>query len=64
MCVACREFIKQKLTFQEFKSALWETTREDETHLEELERLLYETRENPDRVRQALSQGAGQPQTD
>ena len=33
MCIACAEFIKGTLKFDEFKRALRETTREDSDHL-------------------------------
>jgi hypothetical protein len=37
MCVACIEFIKGTLTTQEFKSALRESTRDDQNHFNEVE---------------------------
>lgn len=54
MCVACLEFIKNTLTFKEFKGALWEVTREDEEHLREVEELIRRHPEDVDRIRQNL----------
>ena len=54
MCVACAEFIKGTLTFKEFNSALRETTREDEAHLGEVERVLQGLGNDTDLARQKL----------
>jgi hypothetical protein len=40
MCVACIEYMKDKLTVEEFKSALHETTTEDQRHFKEMEELI------------------------
>jgi hypothetical protein len=54
MCIACSEFIKQTLSLKEFKSALWEVTREDEEHLLEIERILHSGAIDPEIVREKL----------
>ena len=40
MCVACIEFIKGTLNVSEFKSALRETTQNDERHLSEVSEVI------------------------
>jgi len=40
MCVACIEYMKDKMTVDELKSALVETTIEDQAHLREMEELI------------------------
>ena len=54
MCVACIEFVKQTLNVKEFKSALWEVTRENEAHLTEVERLIQVTGGDPEKLREKL----------
>ena len=64
MCVACKEFIKDRLTFSEFKNALWEMTREDEGHLAEIEALLRKPGASPDLLRQKLAEKTAGPSRD
>jgi hypothetical protein len=54
MCIACAEFIKDKLTFKEYQSALWEMTREDEEHLLQLERIFWQARGDQEKIREQL----------
>lgn len=56
MCIACREFIKNTLTLKEYKSALWEVAREDEDHLDELERLFKSAGNDPEKLREKLNE--------
>jgi rubrerythrin len=56
MCIACREFIKNTLTLKEYKSALWEVARENEEHLDELEKLFKIVGNDPEKLREKLSQ--------
>lgn len=56
MCIACREFIKNTLTLKEYKSALWEVAREDEEHLDELERLFKSAGNDPEKLREKLNE--------
>ncbi len=54
MCIACIEFIKAKLTLKEFRAALGETTRDDQTHLEEVSELLQQDATDPLDLRKSL----------
>lgn len=54
MCIACIEYTKQKLTMGEFKSALRETTSEDENHMKEVNRLIQQYGNDPDELRKQL----------
>lgn len=54
MCVACIEYLKDRLTEGEFKSALKETTIEDPRHLAEIERIFRENQGNSDAIKRAL----------
>jgi rubrerythrin len=56
MCIACREFIKNTLTLKEYKSALWEVARENEEHLDELEKLFKSAGNDPEKLREKLNQ--------
>ena len=42
MCIACTEFLKGSLKWDEFQRALSETTRDDPEHLAEVNRALGE----------------------
>ena len=53
MCVACIEYTKNKMTTNELKSALRETTRSDSGHQAEVEKLIREN-ENPDDLKDKL----------
>ena len=61
MCVACIEFIKGTLTPKEFRSALKETTRDDESHLREVERTLGRDDSDADTLRQKLRESRAKP---
>ncbi len=54
MCVACLEYTRDKLTANEFKSALREMTVEDQRHLQEVERLFREYGQKPDELKKKL----------
>jgi hypothetical protein len=54
MCAACIEYTKDRLTTQEFKSALRETTMEDRRHLAEVERLVREHAGSPEDLKKKL----------
>jgi hypothetical protein len=54
VCAACVEYTKDRLTTNEFKSALAETTREDRDHREEVERIIQENSEKPDELKQKI----------
>lgn len=54
MCIACIEYTKQKLTVGEFKSALRETTAEDEKHRKEVAKLLEQYSSDPDELKKQL----------
>lgn len=54
MCVACIEYIKDKLTEKEFKSALVEMTMEDQAHLNAVNRIFQEKAGKPDELKKAL----------
>ncbi len=47
MCAACIEYTKDKLTTNEFKAALRETTAENPAHLRDVERVLRENASRP-----------------
>ncbi len=55
MCVACTEFIKGRLTFREFNSALRETTMEDSAHLLEVERALQAAKNDAEEAKRKLA---------
>jgi hypothetical protein len=54
MCIACTEWIKDRLTLKEFRSALRETTRDDQRHFEEVDQVLAETGEDSNLAKEAL----------
>lgn len=54
MCVACIEYMKDKLTDGEFKSALKETTIEDPKHLAEVEKILRDNSGRPADIKREL----------
>lgn len=54
MCMACIEYTKDKLTSAEFKSALKEVSREDADHVREVERILQEFANDPERLKKEL----------
>jgi len=54
MCVACIEYVKDKLTDREFQSALRETTVEDAQHLREVEKIFQESAGKPDEIKKKL----------
>lgn len=54
MCAACIEYTKDKLTIQEFKSALKETTMDDRTHREQVEKLIENYGDDPDALKNIL----------
>ena len=55
MCVACVEFIKNKLNAKEFKSALREVARNDEAHLTEVEQVLQANPQDQDEARKKIA---------
>jgi hypothetical protein len=54
MCIACIEFIKDRLTLKEFRAALSETTRDDQAHLNEVSELIRQDASNPQELRKSL----------
>jgi hypothetical protein len=54
MCVACIEYIKGTLTGNEFKSALRETTREDNAHADAVSKILEDASAQPDEIKKRL----------
>ncbi len=54
MCIACTEWIKDRLTLKEFRSALRETTRDDQRHFEEVDQVLAEAGEDSNLAKEAL----------
>jgi hypothetical protein len=54
MCIACTEWIKDRLTLKEFRSALRETTRDDEPHLDEVNRILIDSGDDANLAKEAL----------
>ncbi|MBI3557625.1 MAG: hypothetical protein HY074_15295 [Deltaproteobacteria bacterium] len=54
MCIACIEFIKDKLTLKEFQAALGETSRDDKIHLEEVSELMRQNAADPKELRKSL----------
>lgn len=54
MCIACREFIKETLSLKEFKAALWEVTRDDEEHLNEIDKVIQQHPWDVTRMREKL----------
>ncbi len=54
MCAACVEYIKDKLTEAEFKSALKEITREDKAHATEVEQLVQKHAGKPEELKKQL----------
>ena len=54
MCVACLEYIKNKLNEKEFKSALVEMTMDDKRHLDAVNRAMSEHAGNPEKLKKAL----------
>ncbi len=59
MCVACLEFIKDKLTVNEFRSALREMTVDDPNHLSRVNQILSSQKSTEDQKKdlQKLNQG-------
>lgn len=54
MCVACLEFLKDKMTLKEFRMALGETTREDPTHRREVDLKIAESAEDLNLLKESL----------
>lgn len=54
MCAACVEYGKEKLTIDEFKSALKEAAAENPTHKTQVERLIRDYGDQPDVLRRAV----------
>lgn len=54
MCVACLEYTKDKLTVNEFRSALREMTQEDKAHREAVERLFQQYGQQPEELKKQL----------
>ncbi len=54
MCVACNEYIKDRLTSTEFKSALKEASMDNPTHKEQVEGLIKEYGEQPEELKKLL----------
>ena len=54
MCVACLEFLKDKMTVKEFRAALGETTRDDPKHLWEINQKIAESAEDTTRLKEKL----------
>lgn len=59
MCVACLEFLKDKMTVKEFRMALGETTREDPAHRREVDLKIAESAEDPTELKKALRKASG-----
>jgi hypothetical protein len=62
MCIACSEFVKNKLNMKEYLAALWESTMEDEAHLSEVEGLISQARGRSEQLKEQLKSildGAG-----
>jgi hypothetical protein len=56
MCVACVEYIRDRLTTDELKNALRETSAGDLAHREEVDRLIRELAGKPEELRKRLSE--------
>lgn len=57
MCLACLEYIKGNLKLNEFKSALRETVRDDESgHAEQLQTLIYDHDGDEDSLKDKVNQ--------
>lgn len=54
MCAACIEYTKDKLTVDEFKSALKEMTLESKQHVEAVQKLVRELASKPDQLKKEL----------
>ncbi len=54
MCVACTEYIKNKMTTFELKSAVKEASRENPTHLGQVEKLIEEHSDDPEELKRLL----------
>jgi hypothetical protein len=54
MCVACIEYIKDRLNIDEYKSALREMTVEDQEHAREVEKLFKDFGAQPDELKKRL----------
>lgn len=54
MCIACTEFIKNKLNMKEYLAALWESTMDDEAHLSQVETLIYQARGRSEQLKEQL----------
>lgn len=54
MCVACIEYIKDRLTFQEFSSALREVIATDEAHAKAVADVVRQHAGNPDELKKQL----------
>lgn len=59
MCVACLEFLKDKMTVKEFRMALGETTREDPAHRQEIDQKITESAEDRDELKKELMKMLG-----
>ena len=56
MCVACLEYIRERLTPTEFKSALVEMTVDDVAHRQEVDRLIREYSNQPDELKKKIAE--------
>jgi len=54
MCAACIEYTKDKLTIEEFGSALREMTQENKAHADAVNRLMKEYAGKPEQLKKEL----------
>ena len=54
MCMACVEYMKDKLTLNELKSNLRETTMGDADHQKAVEKIIQENAANPQELKRLL----------
>ncbi len=59
MCAACVEYTKDKLTIDEFGSALQEMTREDKAHADAVNQLIREYSGKPEQLKKELQKLPG-----
>lgn len=56
MCIACLEYTRDKLTANEFRSALREMTVEDQRHMQEVERLFSVFGNQPEELKKRIKE--------
>ncbi len=54
MCIACIEYTKDTLSLNEYKSALFEMTREEQEHYKEIEKLIQQYGHDPKELKKQI----------